>query len=285
MEETFLLLRLVRFIHHILYIKMGNLMFCSKCGGKNIDKVIWTGWESNKCSDCGHENGVDKTLYSVIGVVFIALIIFCIICNIAQSQTPQTLYIAIDSTTNSNMLKQGLECTNWLARINPLVLQSLNPTQTSAFNDFCTRMEETRHRIAELWTVEYVNYQDEDSPKGKYPQYRIGKYRDWEKFNSRTFSETSYPLRTVEFLYEQWYYQDFVDQSLLEYQKEFNVWLKDKNAVYRKWLDKAKIDKINLFENEEYYTQLEKELQDKKLTPKYEPKIPKFQPMIKLPYE
>ena len=220
---------------------------------------------------------------------FIASIIFIILCVLQYSevfgQTPQTLYIAIDSTANSQMLKRELECTNWQARINPAVLKSLNPAQRSSFNEFALRMDKSQKRISELWTVVYINYHDAGSPTGTYPKYRIGKYREWNEFNSQAFSEVSYPLRTVEHLYEQWYYMDLVDKRLREYTDETDAFLHDKANVYHKWLAKSKNAMAKLFMDKEFYAPYMQELKDKKLTPEYFPRVPIFEEPLKLPYE
>ncbi len=221
--------------------------------------------------------------YFVWSIVFI--IFWMLQYNEVFGQTSQTLYIAIDSTSNSKMLKRELECTNWQARINPVVLKSLNPSQRSSFNEFCLRMDKTKKRISELWTVEYVNYHDEGSPTGTFPKYRIGKYREWHDFDSQSFSEVSYPLRTVEHLYEQWYYQDFVDIALKEYTVKTDTFLNKKHDVYKKWLLKSNDPTAFNKVGNEFYKQYEKEMKDKKLTPEYFPKVPQFKEPLKLPYE
>ncbi len=229
-----------------------------------------------------------KNPYFWLTQVITIIIFFIIGYNISHAQSPQTLYIAIDSTTNSQMLKRELECTNWSVRINPVVLQSLNPAQRSSFNEFCLRMDKTKKRISELWTVKYVNYHDDNSPRGTFPKYRIGKYRKWHTFNSQAFSETSYPLRTVEHLYEQWYYQDFVDVVLKKYKNDIDEFINKKHIIYNKWQNKVQEDRDtigSLFMSMKYYEPYEQELKDKKLTSEYFPKIPEFEEPLKLPYE
>lgn len=255
-------------------------MSCIKCDGK-------VGFESDICYDCGYDNATfNYKDYLFCG--FMGLVIFLGMLSVIQAQTPQTLYIAIDSTNNSQMLKRELERTNWQARINPIVLQSLNPAQRSSFNEFCLRMEKSQKRISKLWTVEYVNYHDENAPTGIYPQYRIGKYREWNQFNRRSFSEVSYPLRTIEYLYEQWYYQDFVDRALEKNIHEVDQFLKKKRAIYYKWVQKTQDDPNTVgglfYQHTKYYVLYKKELEEKKLTGKYLPKKSHFEP-LKLPYE
>lgn len=219
---------------------------------------------------------------------FMGLVFLLSMLSVIQAQTPQTLYIAIDSTTNSKMLKRELECTNWQARINPVVLQSLSSSQRLSFNEFCLRMGKSKKRISELWTVEYVNYHDENSPTGIYPQYRIGKHREWSQFNSRSFSEVSYPLRTIEYLYEQWYSVDFVEIALGKYVSKVDEFLKKKHTVYNKWQKKTQDDPNTVgglfYKHTKYHALYLKELEEKKLTKKYLPKVPYFKP-LKLPYE
>lgn len=143
------------------------------------------------------------------------LLALCLIGNPVEATKPvrprPTMYVGISDTFESKLLKQEIEI-DWISVIKP-------NTDEIAENT-CRMLAATKFEMDKKVKIKIVTPDDDDTVPYDWPVYRFSRYQKWEKFPKKTFSYSTCPTLTLDYLIS----RQFVD--------EFRKDLEEKRRAY-----------------------------------------------------